>query len=97
MGVSDMNIRMLKSTNRAELARVPFRDKIALCLVPIMVLTGFRFSKAFRQAENGWKKLIYTLINVVLANVRSDMIAYRIAVKNYNDASEFLLALKSKQ
>lgn len=83
-----MNLRMLKPTNRAEWARSDWRDKIALLIVPVMIVTGFRFSKSFRHAETGWRKNIYNTINVVLANVRSDMIAYRIAAKARNDAAE---------
>ena len=42
-------------------------------MVPVMKLTGFRFSKEYRMAESGFKAFVYRNINTVEANLRAGL------------------------
>lgn len=42
-------------------------------MVPVMKLTGFRFSKQYRRAESGFKAFVYRNINTVEANLRAGL------------------------
>jgi len=42
-------------------------------MVPVMKLTGFRFSKGYRRAESGFKAFVYRNINTVEANLRAGL------------------------
>lgn len=45
------------------------RTFLAALLVPVMKLTGFRFSKEYRHATCGWKAVVYTHVNTIQANL----------------------------
>jgi hypothetical protein len=45
------------------------RKLTAAILVPVMKLTGFRFSKEYRWADNGWKAFVYRHVNTIQANI----------------------------
>ena len=49
------------------------RDMIANLIVPVMVVTGFRFSKEYRRAECGWKAFVYRNVNTVHANLKAGL------------------------
>ena len=40
----------------------------ALC-VPFMKVTGFRFSKEYRKASDGWRLFVFTYVDTVQANI----------------------------
>ena len=45
------------------------RTFLAALLVPVMKLTGFRFSKEYRPAISGWKLFVFIHVNTVKANL----------------------------
>ena len=49
------------------------RDMIANLIAPVMVVTGFRFSKEYRRAECGWKAFVYRNVNTVHANLKAGL------------------------
>ena len=49
------------------------RDMIANLIAPVMVVTGFRFSKEYRRAEHGWKAFVYRNVNTVHANLKAGL------------------------
>ena len=50
------------------------RKLTAYIIAPIMASNGFRFSKHYRKAENGPKRWVYKMIDVVTANHLADAI-----------------------
>ena len=44
------------------------RRVLGMLAVPIMRATGFRFSKAYRHADEGWKRWVYLAVDVLNAN-----------------------------
>lgn len=47
------------------------RTLTAATMVPVMMLTGFRFSKEYRRGETRFKRAIYACVNTVQANIWS--------------------------
>lgn len=47
------------------------RNLIAKIITPVLKVTGFRFSKDYRQAETGVKALVYRVVDTVGANRRA--------------------------
>ena len=45
------------------------RKLTALILVPFMKVTGFRFSKEYRHAIDGWKLFVFIHVDTVQANL----------------------------
>lgn len=45
------------------------RDCNAILITPILYVTGFRFSKAYRHGETRWHRAVYACVNTVQANV----------------------------
>ena len=45
------------------------RELVAMVLVPVLYVTGYRFSKAFRHAAGGWRATVYRHVDTVAANV----------------------------
>jgi hypothetical protein len=51
------------------------RDFTAKLISPILVITGFRFSKAWRQADTGFLAFVFAnLLNTTLANICANFI-----------------------
>lgn len=48
------------------------RRVIARLLVPVMKITGFRFSKAYRNEETAYKAFIYHWVDTVYANILAE-------------------------
>ena len=46
-----------------------FRTITASLIVPFMRVSGFRFSKAYRQASSGWRYWVYLAVDTVGANM----------------------------
>jgi hypothetical protein len=49
------------------------RDFNALLLVPVLKLTGFRFSKDYRYGTTLFHRLVYKTVNVVKANLTAGL------------------------
>ena len=49
--------------------RETIRTLTAMSIVPVLILTGYRFSKDYRRAEGGWKAVVYRWVDVVRANL----------------------------
>lgn len=49
------------------------RDGMAAILVPMMKLTGFRFSKEYRWGVTPWKAFVYRHVNTVQANLNAEL------------------------
>ncbi len=47
-------------------------------LAPILVLTGYRFSKDFRYGTTAFHRMVYALINTVGSNCQADVICFKI-------------------
>jgi hypothetical protein len=43
----------------------------ALALYPIMRVTGYRFSKAYRRGDTKLHSIVYALVDTVGANIRA--------------------------
>ena len=48
------------------------RTATAYLLAPIMKLTGFRFSKAYRHGATAGHRLVYRCVNTVTANLLAE-------------------------
>lgn len=48
------------------------RTITAAIITPVMLITGFRFSKDYRRAETGWKAFVYKAVDTVQANIWSN-------------------------
>ena len=70
--------RKLERIETALLSRDQFywfwlaRQFNALCLAPIMRVTGFRFSKLYRWGATPAHRIVYILVDTVKANIRAD-------------------------
>ncbi len=49
------------------------RDTLATIIAPVLKLTGIRFSKEYRRAENGFKAFVYRNVNTVQANLKAGL------------------------
>jgi hypothetical protein len=49
------------------------RAAVAMILVPVMKLTGFRFSKSYRREETLYHKIVYRMVDTVGANLRAGL------------------------
>lgn len=47
------------------------RTITASLIAPLMKKTGFRFSKAYRQGETAWHRLVWATVNTVEANLKA--------------------------
>lgn len=47
------------------------RDLAAYLIAPAMRVTGFRFSKDYRQGATRFHRAVYACVNVVRANLRA--------------------------
>ncbi len=65
-----MQLTPLPKTIRTATARV---------LVPVLAVTGWRFSKAYRHGETIGHKAIYAAVDVIQANGRAMCLADRVA------------------
>ena len=43
----------------------------AIILTPVMKLTGFRFSRAYRRGDTRFHSFIYVVVDTVGANIRA--------------------------
>ena len=50
-------------------------DILPSIIAPVMALTGFRFSKAFRQGATRLHRIVYRCVSTVIANVKADEIS----------------------
>jgi hypothetical protein len=48
------------------------RSCLAYLLTPVLKLTGFRFSKAYRHGESRFYRAVYACVNTVEANLRAN-------------------------
>ena len=49
------------------------RTTNAYLLIPVLKVTGFRFSKDYRWGTNLYYKTIYSLVDTVLANIKAGL------------------------
>lgn len=56
------------------------RELFAAIIVPVLIITGFRFSKEWRQAESGFKSEIFKRLNTTQANIWANAITNGIYV-----------------
>jgi hypothetical protein len=49
------------------------RTVVAMVLVPVMKLTGFRFSKDYRWEKTLYHKIVYRMVGTVGANVKAGL------------------------
>ena len=49
-----------------------FRDAVAAAIAPVLRITGFRFSKAYRHGDTLAHRVVYRLVNTVRPNLRAD-------------------------
>jgi hypothetical protein len=47
------------------------RTATAIAIIPIMRLTGFRFSKDYRHGTTFWHRAVYATVDTVGANIRA--------------------------
>lgn len=61
---------------------MPYHFKLltAAALVPVMRLTGFRFSKHYRHGTTTWHRLAYACVQTVAANHAAGIAGVRIPV-----------------
>ena len=45
------------------------RELLAAIIVPVLIITGFRFSKEWRRAETGFKAMFFKHLNTTQANI----------------------------
>ena len=64
--VSYTAIMMIEAINEGSLN---MRTITAALCVPFMKVTGFRFSKEYRKATDGWRLFVYTYVDTVQANI----------------------------
>ena len=43
----------------------------AIILTPVMIFTGFRFSRAYRRGDTRFHSFIYALVDTVGANIKA--------------------------
>jgi hypothetical protein len=48
------------------------RYTMANLISPILFLTGFRFSKAYRHGATAYHRAIYAMVSTVAANIAAD-------------------------
>jgi hypothetical protein len=53
------------------------RYLLAQAISPILYVTGFRFSKAYRNGASSYHRAIYAMISTVSANVSADNMCIR--------------------
>jgi len=53
------------------------RYTIADLISPILALTGFRFSKAYRNGATAYHRAVYALVSTVEANIAADNLCIR--------------------
>lgn len=49
------------------------RTVLGMLCVPVLLVTGYRFSKHFRHARAGWRAFVYRNVDVVGANLRAGL------------------------
>jgi hypothetical protein len=49
------------------------RTAVAMILVPVMKITGFRFSKSYRREETLYHKIVYRMVDTVGANIKAGL------------------------
>ena len=53
------------------------RYTMATLISPILFVTGFRFSKAYRHGATVYHRIVYALISTVSANIAADNLCIR--------------------
>jgi len=53
------------------------RYTMATLISPILYVTGFRFSKAYRNGATAYHRAVYALISTVSANIAADNLCIR--------------------
>ncbi len=53
------------------------RYLLAQAISPILYVTGFRFSKAYRNGATVYHRAIYALVSTVAANIAADNLCIR--------------------
>jgi hypothetical protein len=48
------------------------RNTTARLIAPVLRLSGFRFSKAYRNGETRFHRVVYSCVNVVAANIAAE-------------------------
>ena len=49
------------------------RNVTAMMLVPVLKMTGFRFSKEYRWGTTRYHRTVYALVNTIKANMEAGM------------------------
>ncbi len=49
------------------------RDLMAVLLTPVLMATGFRFSKDYRWGITLFHRIVYRCVNTIAANNRADI------------------------
>lgn len=52
------------------------RNFTATLIVPIMKLTGFRFSKDYRWGTTMFHRIVYRMVDTVGANIKADNVGF---------------------
>ena len=58
-------------------------------LLPALLITGFRFSKAFRHGDTFGQHITYVLVDTVGANISADKVIASIKTKNWRDTMKW--------
>lgn len=53
------------------------RYTMATLISPILYVTGFRFSKAYRNGVTVYHRIVYAIISTVAANIAADNLCIR--------------------
>jgi hypothetical protein len=53
------------------------RFTMAQAISPILYVTGFRFSKAYRHGATAYHRAVYALVSTVAANIAADNLCIR--------------------
>ena len=64
-----VEIGMNANTNQEE----TMRNVTAMMLVPVLKMTGFRFSKEYRWGTTRYHRTVYALVNTIKANMEAGM------------------------
>ena len=48
------------------------RVMLARAIAPVLRMTGFRFSKAYRHGETRWHRLVYAAVSTPTANLLAE-------------------------
>lgn len=50
-----------------------FRDAAAVVIAPVLKITGFRFSRAYRHGDTMFHRVVFAMVNTVSANLKAGL------------------------